>query len=156
MLEEMHAHPSLGSGFGKELAFVSDDPRAREIYSDGKWRTYKFEWGWIDLWVKMGAMGFFSFVIIFIAYDKLLRESGELPFWLVCALRALLLALVVTNFFSPYLNHPLGLGILLFVTLFLEQEKKTERPIIERIQNKLPTAKLASQTPTVSAYEENT
>ena len=151
MIDEMNESPVLGSGFGKELAFVSDDPRVREIYPDGKWRTYKFEWGWVDLWVKMGFLGFFGFVMIFITYDKLLRENLSNPRWLTNALRASMLALAATNIFSPYLNHPLGIGIILFVTLFLSHGSDVESRVVEKvgeIKEKLKAPKLSPPVPT--------
>ncbi len=122
MLQEMQKEPIFGSGFGKELAFTSDDPRVREIYPDGKWRTYKFEWGWIDLWIKMGAMGLFSYIWIFLMYNKLLQETKNQPEWLKLGLQASLVALAVIHFFSPYLNHPLGIGILLFISVFVHED----------------------------------
>jgi len=154
MVDAMREAPLLGSGFGRELAFVSDDPRVRERYPDGKWRTYKFEWGWLDLWVKMGALGFLAFVMIFLTYDRLLREDTSQPFWLRTGLRAMLVALVFTHLFSPYLNHPLGIGLLLFVTVFLNVEKKTSRNFVRVVEEKIKTARLSSPVPTTRVSDE--
>lgn len=148
MIESMRGAPILGSGFGKELAFVSDDPRVREIYPDGKWRTYKFEWGWLDVWVKMGAIGFFAFVALFLTYDRLLRESVLLPTWLSWGLRFALVSLAGTHLFSPYLNHPLGIGLFLFVTAFLTVGDEQEKERVEK--EKVPILKTAFVRPVVT------
>lgn len=149
MVDSMREAPILGSGFGEELAFISDDPRVRDIYPDGKWRTYKFEWGWLDLWIKMGALGFFAFVMVFLTYDRLLRESLSQPLWLRVGLRATLIALVVTHVFSPYLNHPLGIGLLLFVTVFLEPKGKRVSELVSTAEQKLKVPNLTPPVPTM-------
>ncbi len=149
MLDAMREAPIIGSGFGRELAFVSDDPRVREIYPDGKWRTYKFEWGWLDLWVKMGAFGFLAFILIFLTYDRLLHESFSEPLWLRAGLRTSLLALAAIHIFSPYLNHPLGIGILLFITTFLDFKKRGgARSLVTVVEDNLKVPKLVESVST--------
>lgn len=152
MLQSMWTAPPWGHGFGTELAFVSDDPRVRAIYPDGRWRTYSFEWGWLDIWVKMGMIGFFAFVALFVAYERLLRLV-EL-FWVRMGLRATLLMLVTAHVFSPYLNHPLGIGLLLFVTIWLpEQELKKE---LQANKNRQEVSSILSvSAPVVSSQERS-
>ena len=154
MLDAMREAPVIGSGFGRELAFVSDDPRVREIYPDGKWRTYKFEWGWLDLWVKTGALGFLAFILLFLTYDRLLRESLSQPMWLRAGLRASLVALAAIHIFSPYLNHPLGLGIFLFITAFLDFEERPARSLVTIVEDRLNVPNLASPVPTIQSQTD--
>lgn len=128
MLAAIKEAPVLGSGYGTIVAFVTDDPRVRAIYPDGKWRTYAFEWGWLDIWLKMGIAGVAAFAWLFAAsvrglWAGLKEEQG----WLSAGLIACLALLAVTHVFSPYLNHPLGLGLLVFVLPFM----KTKTPATE-------------------------
>jgi hypothetical protein len=123
MWEEIKAAPLLGSGFGEEVTFKTDDPRARSISPDGTWTTFAFEWGWLDLWLKMGILGPLAFLWLFFGLLRGLLGTSERPNWLTIGLVSSLTALFITHIFSPYLNHPIGLGFILFVVPFLETEK---------------------------------
>ena len=129
--EEIKKQPIVGQGFGKEVEFITDDPRARAISPDGRWRTYALEWGYLELWLKMGLLGPTAFILLFIASFK-----GLLPLlkseraWLGVGFLSALVFLYATHVFSPYLNHPLGLGFLLFLVPFC-QEKIFE---VEKVQ----------------------
>ena len=152
MWEEIKTAPLLGSGFGEEVTFKTDDPRARSISPDGTWTTYAFEWGWLDLWLKMGLLGPLAFLWLFYGLLKgLLRDEVRLernpsevelsstkvdksrPAWLTIGLVSGLFMLYATHIFSPYLNHPLGLGFILFLVPFinfsLAQRKVTKETL---------------------------
>ncbi len=122
LMEEIKEQPILGKGFGEEVAFVSDDPRVRAIYPDGKWRTYSLEWGWLDLWLKMGLLGPVCFAVAHFLLGKMLYARVREPEgWLHAGLIASLVFLAATHVFSPYLNHPLGLGLLLLIIPFINR-----------------------------------
>lgn len=114
--------PIIGSGFGKEVTFISDDPRVRELHPSGEWTTYRFEWGYQDIWLKMGLLG----LIAFIAYAIVLTHAFLYTYhahdnrWVVAGLYVSMVALFATHLFSPYLNHPIGLGMMLFVLPFFD------------------------------------
>jgi O-antigen ligase len=121
MLDDIEANPLIGYGFAKTVTFVSDDPRVRAQHPDGLWTTYSFEWGWLDLWLKMGVLGVIAFVWIFAAAVNGLWDGVKGPHaWLHVGLICSLVMLAVTHAFSPYLNHPLGIGILLFLLPFMQ------------------------------------
>lgn len=122
MWEEIKIAPFLGSGFGEEVTFKTDDPRARVISPDGTWTTYAFEWGWLDLWLKMGILGPLAFLWLFFGLLKGLLNDKSRPAWLTIGLVSGLFMLYATHVFSPYLNHPLGLGFLLFLVPFIKTE----------------------------------
>lgn len=138
MLEHVRDNPILGYGFGKAITFVSDDPRVRETRPDGLWTTYSFEWGWLDIWLKMGLAGLAAFAWLFVASARgLWRGLGGDQAWLHAGLIASLAMLAATHAFSPYLNHPLGLGLLLFVLPFMQTKtpaKEAEVPVALRVQ----------------------
>lgn len=120
MVAELKEAPVLGKGFGEEVTFKTDDPRARAINPDGTWTTYAFEWGWLDLWLKMGLIGPLAFLFLFAFLVRglwpLLATDRK---WLGIGLISSLVCLAAINLFTPYLNHPLGLGLLIFVLPFI-------------------------------------
>lgn len=132
MMKEIAKSPVLGSGFGKEVTFKTDDPRARAINPDGTWTTYSFEWGWLDLWLKMGILGPLAFLILFVYLIQGLRPmfKGEQA-WLSVVFVSQLVMLYTVHFFSPYLNHPLGLGLILFMLPFIPRPEPRKSEVVE-------------------------
>jgi len=123
-------HPVLGSGLGTTVTYKTSDPRMLTMTGDGVYTTYAFEWGYHDLFIKFGAVG--SLVILWFLWR--VSRAPLLAVWrrreflraprsglateqrqAVTALGVLLslVALLATNVFSPYLNHPLGLGLIM-------------------------------------------
>jgi len=145
LMSAVQEAPLFGSGFGKEVTFITDDPRAREQSETGEWTTYRFEWGWIDIWLKMGLLGLIAYGWYFLvmlqvgAYTA--RKHGH-P-WLPVGLIAGLVALYVAHIFTPLLNHPIGIMYMLILMPFMDfdgflafqkekekQKKKFELPRI--------------------------
>lgn len=150
--DEIVDSPLIGKGFGEEVTFQTDDPRVRAFSSDGTWSTYSLEWGWLELWLKMGILGPISFLVLFVYLARGLLPSREDPqAWLSVGLLSLLFVLYVTHVFSPYLNHPLGLGILLFVVPFLKIKKAVvETQAVLETPRFSPSAAQASTAPFTS------
>lgn len=131
---EIIKKPFLGWGFGKTVEFLTHDPRALTMLPQciGKesclYTTYAFEWGYLDLWLKLGVFGLVSlFGIIYTLFQKgwiEFKKGNSNSLWIVSSLAAV----AVTNIFSPYLNHPLGLGILILVTIYLFAERFSGAP----------------------------
>ncbi len=135
MLAEIKTNPLLGSGFGQTVQFVTDDPRIRALYPDGLWTTSSMEWGWLELWVKMGIMAPIGFVVLFLSVIFALRrtfstEQAWRSLW-VCAF---LIFLYVTHIFSPYLNHPIGIGLILVAILFLPETNETFTTLLKKVR----------------------
>ncbi len=123
MWSGIRAHPLLGSGFGATLTYPTSDPRLVE-QGKGLYTTFAFEWGWLDLWYKLGVMGVIVPVLVLgslVVRARALDLAARLFVWG----SALLLA--VTHVFTPYLNHPLGIGLLIFLEVFLQNEKRLGR-----------------------------
>jgi O-antigen ligase len=116
--EAIKKHPVLGSGFGTTVTYISNDPRVRETSPTGQYTTYAFEWGWLDLWLKLGTIGLiFYFGLLYQLFYGLYRRIKSNPLYLAGI--AGFVALVVINFFTPYLNHPLGFGFLIILSIIL-------------------------------------
>lgn len=105
-------HPVLGSGFGTRVTYISNDPRIREVNPTGEYSTTAFEWGWMDLWLKLGLPGLIAYGGLLIAITRQLARRN-LTFAVVS-----LSALAAIHIFTPYLNHPLGLGFLILFTVW--------------------------------------
>jgi len=102
--------PLLGSGFGRQVSYISDDPRVRQQSPEGWYTTTAFEWGYLDIWLKVGLLGLLAYLcLIFIILKDSLKD-GLYGLGIIAALTAVL----ITNIFSPYLNHPLGIGLVIW------------------------------------------
>ncbi len=124
-------HAVTGQGIGATVLYFSTDPRAVQSTAGGSGQvnTYAFEWGYLDLWLKFGAIG----AVLYLAF--LLRPYATgVSLWRRGAPAGLaavgLTALFVTHMTTPYLNHPLGIGAVLAVAAYLSarpwQPKLTE------------------------------
>jgi hypothetical protein len=124
-------HPVIGSGFGTTVTYETSDPRQTASPAHGRYTTYAFEWGWHDMWLKFGFLGVGAFLYFLWAVAAPLvsvvrrsrqrfrdPEPGLAPEQkkAVLAFGTLLAvaAVAATSVFSPYLNHPLGLGFVIF------------------------------------------
>jgi len=143
MWQTIKEHPILGSGFGKTVSFETDDPRAEAVTGDKIWTTYAMEWGWLELWLKMGILGPLVFLwIAFVIIQGLRPLLAQPARWLAIGGLASLAMLYTTHLFSPYLNHPLGIGFLLFLVPFLETlpQKQTVPVLVKEKVRSQPQA----------------
>lgn len=104
-----------GKGFGAQITYSSYLPdKITPQNPEGKITSYAFEWGYLDIWLKLGLLGLLIY-LFFIA--RIFRRGFDLlggqDDRLVLGLLAGLMALLVLNLTTPYLNHPLGIGYLL-------------------------------------------
>ncbi|MEK9130214.1 MAG: O-antigen ligase family protein [Patescibacteria group bacterium] len=115
--------PILGSGFGTTITYKSSDPRALRKNPTGEYTTYAFEWGWLDIWLKLGIGGLIIYIFLIgkIIFDGL-KQCTKCNISLGLSIG--LLIIFVAHIFSPYLNHPLGIGYLILVSVFLSKNTK--------------------------------
>jgi len=114
LLKQIEREPFLGQGFGATVTYYSRDPRVLQQNPSGLYTTYAFEWGYLDLWLKLGIFGLLAYLfLLFKIMVYSWPKKGAGPNNLAFALATGVIFLAVTNIFTPFLNHPLGIGFLL-------------------------------------------
>lgn len=119
MLTKFVENPIFGSGFGTSIKYQSQDPRALESANGGLYETFSFEWGWLDFLLKIGILGTFVYLLLLFQIFKTnwqIYSKSKDP--LILGLLFSLIAIIIIHAFTPYLNHPLGIGWILIVSLF--------------------------------------
>ncbi len=112
----------VGGGWGTTVTFQTLDPRLLKTNPDGNYTTSAFEWGWLDLWLKLGLIGLFVYGSLLLKLIKRgwanvkLSLGDKYSFGLTITL----VSMIIVHFFTPYLNHPLGLGWLMLAIIFLD------------------------------------
>ncbi|MFZ4648855.1 MAG: O-antigen ligase family protein [Patescibacteria group bacterium] len=113
--KKIKAEPILGSGFGATVTYQASDPRVLEINSLGTYTTYAFEWGWLDLWLKLGLFGVLAYLYLLIT---VIKANLELKSTIGNSFAIGLVALMFLHTFTPYLNHPLGIMFIILASLY--------------------------------------
>jgi len=109
LISKIKEHPIVGSGFGTPVTFNSDDPRIKnELNPIGSTTTYSFEWGILDTLTEIGIIGLGIFLLLWGFAQREVWKRGSV-FKLLVLINILILLIHIT---TPYLNHPLGLGML--------------------------------------------
>lgn len=121
MLGDIKNSPIIGYGMGHEISYYSLDPRNKNsLNPTGLTRTYSFEWGWLSFWLKMGILGLLFYIILGLKITldsvRLIKVNNVIFVSLLLSF----LAVLVVHIFSPYLDHPLGLGFLIIVICIIE------------------------------------
>ncbi len=119
--QEIKVAPFIGNGFGSTVTYLSSDPRVLETSVNGKYTTYAFEWAWLDIWLKIGLLGLLSYLVLVskLLKDGLRRVKNCDNSFLFLGLGLSLFSVIVVNVFTPYLNHPLGIGFLIVMIVLL-------------------------------------
>ncbi len=109
--------PLIGHGFGATVTYQSKDPRII-AKTGGTYTTYAFEWGWHDFALKFGLIG--AAVYIWLLLSILKRLGPTQRPWQVAVI-----VLAAVHVFTPYLNHPLGLLVLVLTEARIASTSKT-------------------------------
>lgn len=118
MWENIFDSPIIGHGFGKEISYRSSDPRIKNEANPEGWHTsYAFEWGFLDQLVKGGIILLTIFITwIGILYRRLYQNIKE-NYILSMVFISSLTSLLIIHIFTPYINHPLGLSLMMLITI---------------------------------------
>ncbi len=136
MLQPLHdgiaAAPILGSGFGAQITYHSDDPRMQDLYPGGAVTTGAIEWQYLEIWFKMGLFGllavFWLWWRIGLLFWKTFETARGEDRLVAAGLMLSFLAFVVANLFTPYVNHPLGWCFLTLVIVGFHAAEEHARP----------------------------
>jgi hypothetical protein len=119
LMNEIKKAPFWGQGFGKTVTYLSSDPRVKGLYT-----TSAFELAYLDKLLKFGLLGLFFYLMfiwkIIIDINNISLKYNYLYFGVL-----IIFALMLINLFTPYLNHPLGIGLILMV-VGLTSKKSTD------------------------------
>jgi len=121
---EIYKAPLLGKGFGATVTYFSSDPRVLEQNANGEYTTYAFEWGYLDIWLKIGFLGLLTYLLfLFKLLAAVYRRAYQSDSFIFLGLAAGIVFLGITNIFTPYLNHPLGIGFLLLSSCLIRSDR---------------------------------
>jgi hypothetical protein len=118
---KISTNPLWGRGFGTTITYNAKDPRITNQSAGGigTYTTYAFEWGWLDIWLKLGLLGLLAYIFLL---GKIIKDAAKKDTWLSWGLSAGLILISIVSFFSPYTNHPLGIGFLLLAAAAIHHE----------------------------------
>ena len=119
--QAIEVNPLIGSGFGKTVTYKTLDPRALETNLTNEYKTYAFEWGYLDIWLKLGLFGLLAYLVLIwkILADGWKHKDDKLFLGSLFGI----IALGIIHFFTPYLNHPLGIGYLILASVIYEKNR---------------------------------
>jgi O-antigen ligase len=126
LLNKFLDKPILGSGFGTTVSYQTLDPRTKTV-NGGWYTTYAFEWGFLDILVKIGVIGllaylFFIWRVISAGIKKFGGPVDQPQQITITALLFCILALLTVHMTTPYLNHPLGIFLLIASAAIFSQK----------------------------------
>lgn len=119
---EIQKNPFIGQGFGAGVRYKSSDPRVLEQHPDGWYSTYAFEWGYLSIWLKIGVLGLLSYLLLLglNIYNGFKFGSNFAP---------VLLLIAVIHALTPYLDHPLGIALIMMGIIMIESCIKVENKV---------------------------
>ncbi|MFA6514214.1 MAG: O-antigen ligase family protein [Patescibacteria group bacterium] len=124
LIKEIKNNPISGQGYGKTVTYISSDPRILENEASGRYTTYAFEWGYLDIWLKIGVLGLIAYLLLLykVIHASLMSgiKSGD---YLYLGITAGCLFLAIVHFFTPYLNHPLGIGFIVISSCLILKDR---------------------------------
>ena len=117
LMDQIKISPITGGGFGSTITYISSDPRVRESTAIGEYTTYAFEWGWLDIWLKIGLLGLIAYISLIgkLLFDSFVAFKVKKEVFIFKYLPLSLISILVVNIFSPYFNHPLGIVFLIIM-----------------------------------------
>lgn len=99
IMSTINTHPITGSGFGSLIKIP--DTKNNHIMKP------QVEWGWLDILIKTGAIGLALFVAFLISLVLISNNKKNLLIGVIF--------LTLIHMFTPYLNHPLGITLLMML-----------------------------------------
>ncbi|MDD2785626.1 MAG: glycosyltransferase [Patescibacteria group bacterium] len=127
MWQKIASEPILGHGLGSTVTYRSQDPRVLQTNPDGMYTTNAFEWGWLSFWIKFGIFGILimGWLMVSIAWRV---WKSDYDWWIRVGVVGGTVAISVIHFWTPYLDHPLGLAWIIGIEGLLAVKREEETP----------------------------
>lgn len=122
LTKEIKKSPIIGQGYGAGVTYKSSDPRVLEQHPDGWYTTYAFEWGYLSIWLKLGILGLLAYLWLLGQNIYQGLKSGSF-FALV------LMLLLIIHALTPYLDHPLGIALVMMAIIVIPSCVKMENKV---------------------------
>ncbi len=124
LINKYFESPFIGSGFGTTVTYKTLDPRSK-----GSYTTYSFEWGYLDIVTKIGLLGLLAYLYFIYKIFKqgillLNKVSSREEYLLILGLIFSLVILLLVHMTTPYLNHPLGIFLLVIISSIFNSQFK--------------------------------
>lgn len=147
LLTAINQRPVLGSGFGATVTYQSRDPRILKGHPSGWYTTSAFELGYLDVALKIGLLGLAAMLLLIVSVLWLAFRSPRVGEWDATPVgwAVALLGVAVTHLFSPYLNHPLGFGVLAIAGLVVTIPAVTAKTLDDRLPGRSLSSTVAPQ-----------
>ncbi|PIS05035.1 MAG: hypothetical protein COT81_03190 [Candidatus Buchananbacteria bacterium CG10_big_fil_rev_8_21_14_0_10_42_9] len=132
LINEIKKRPFFGHGFGKQITYESNDPRVRALTTNGQYTTYAFELAYLDVALKIGLLGLLAYLILlgYIGFKLFLISLADNTYRpIYIGLLFGLVALVSAHAFTPFLNHPLGIGYVLILSAIVSNSSLKWNPL---------------------------
>ena len=113
--EKIKTHPILGEGIGATVSAYS--PVFKETVT-----TPHFDWGWLEIIVELGVLGFAIWLLFIIIIIKNIRFQASQKSKVKSQKFIALLSLLIINITSPALFHSLGIIFLVFIISQIENK----------------------------------
>lgn len=125
LTDAIKLNPLFGSGFATSVTYQSNDPRQVQSESKGVYTTDAFELGYLDITLKIGMFGLCAYLLLLaLILWKLWKARTDTAFGALIAV----IALMGVHLTTPYLNHPLGIGLLLIAIVIAFLPHPAPRP----------------------------
>lgn len=127
-------YPIFGSGYGTSVTYTSLDPRTKDVHG-GQYTTYSFEWGYLDIVTEIGTIGlaiflYFIWRVLKSGTDILHQISNREVYWFIISLSFAVISLLVVHSTTPYLNHPLGIFLVVITAATYQAISKSDSHIL--------------------------
>jgi hypothetical protein len=118
-------HAIVGAGLGATVSYQTKDPRALASNPNGLYTTYAFEWGYLDLWLKLGIAGLITYLLLLVSIIRrghVLSKRMQLAEdkTMILGVVVSVVALAGIHGLTPYLNHPLGISWIILATTLID------------------------------------
>ena len=127
LLDKNIENPIIGGGMGSSVTYATEDLRYIDMHAgDNMYTTYDFEWAYLGMWLNLGIFGLIASMLVIykilkIGWKNFKRNIKNESNLIIFGMFISLIVLIIVNFSTPYLNHPLGISIIILIAITFEK-----------------------------------